>query len=83
MYEVIVEKSVIKLLQRTPQPYFCKIKAALNSLASNPRPNGYLKLKGRDAYRIRVADYRIIYEIKDEKLIVLIISIGHRKNVYD
>ena len=83
MYEVIVEKSVVKQLQKIPQPYYRKIKIALNSLATHPRPNGYLKLKGREGYRIRVADYRIIYEIKDEQLIILIISIAHRKDVYE
>ena len=83
MYEVIVEKSVVKQLQKIPQPYFRKIKAALTSLGNNPRPNGYLKLKGRDGYRVRVGDYRIIYEIKDEQLIVLIITVSHRKDVYE
>jgi len=48
-------------------------------LSQNPRPNGFKKLKGRDAFRIRVADYRIIYEIFDETLVIDIIDLGHRK----
>ena len=52
-------------------------------LENNPRPIGYLKLKGRDAYRIRVADYRIIYEIFDDILLIDIINLGHRKDIYD
>jgi mRNA interferase RelE/StbE len=83
MYEVIVEKSVLKQLQKIPQPYYNKIKAALNNLVTDPRPNGYLKLKGREGYRIRVGDYRIIYEIKNEQLIVLVVSVAHRKDVYE
>jgi len=54
MYEVIIEKSVVKQLQKIPLPEYLKIKKALSALAHNPRPHGYLKLKGRDGYRIRV-----------------------------
>jgi mRNA interferase RelE/StbE len=82
MYEVIVEKSVLKQLQKVPQPFYRKIKEALTHLGNNPRPIGYLKLKGREGYRVRVGDYRIIYDIKDQQLIVLVISISHRKDVY-
>ena len=47
------------------------------------RPIGYKKLKGREAYRIRVGNYRIIYEIVDFELIVTIITLGHRKDIYN
>ena len=83
MYEVVIGKAVIKQLQKVPSADYKRIKAALTGLSSNPRPKGYLKLKGRDAYRIRVGDYRIIYEIKDNQLLVIIITIAHRKDVYD
>lgn len=83
MYEVIIEKSVVKQLQKLPVPEYNKIKKALAALAHNPRPHGYLKLKGRDGYRIRVGNYRIIYEIIDDKLIVIVITIAHRKDVYE
>ncbi len=75
MYDVIVEKSVVKQLQKISQPDYRKIKAALSQLANNPRPAGYLKLKGRSGYRIRIGDDRIIYEIIDNQLTVLIITI--------
>ncbi len=58
------------------------IKTAIAELADNPRPHGYKKLKGEDAYRIRVGHYRIIYEIDDERIIVTVVSAGHRKSVY-
>jgi len=83
MYEVVVGKQALKQLEKIPLIYYKKIKSALISLASDPRPQGYLKLKARDGYRIRVGNYRIIYEIQDDKLIVLIITIAHRKDVYE
>ncbi len=55
---------------------------AINKLEDNPRPHGVLKLKGRSGYRIRVGDYRIIYEIFDEVLLVDIVELGNRKDVY-
>jgi mRNA interferase RelE/StbE len=58
------------------------LSAAL-SLSENPRPYGYKKLVGRDAYRIRIGDYRIIYEIEDKIITVTVIDVGHRKEIYD
>lgn len=53
------------------------------SLGTNPRPDGYVKLKGSDnLFRVRVGPYRIIYTIQDDKLIVLVLEIGDRKDVY-
>ncbi len=56
---------------------------AIGSLADNPRPRGYKKLKGRDAYRIRTGDYRIIYNIYDRELVVDVIDLGHRRFIYE
>lgn len=83
MYQVLIEKQVQKRLAKIPPPYFNAIVEALQSLSSNPRPNGYKKLKGRPGYRIRVADYRIIYKIEDKILTILILHIAHRKDVYE
>jgi mRNA interferase RelE/StbE len=52
-------------------------------LELDPRPLGCKKLKGRDAYRIRIGDYRVIYEINDGRLIVTVVTIGHRREVYE
>ncbi len=52
------------------------------ALAENPRPTGCIKLTGMEAYRIRVGDYRIVYEITDRVLIVTVIDVGHRREVY-
>lgn len=82
MYKVRVERKVQKELARIPEPYYSNLKAAILDLGNNPRPQGYKKLKGRDGYRIRVADYRIIYEVRDNFLLVDVIDLGHRKDVY-
>ena len=54
----------------------------IHSLASNPRPQDCKKLKKRNAWRVRKGAYRIIYEIHDNKLLVIVIGVGHRKDVY-
>ena len=73
------QKKLDKLSDSIAEPLF----NAIADLEEDPRPNGYRKLKGRDGYRIRVGDYRIIYEIYDHELIVDIITLGHRKDIYD
>ena len=64
------------------EPFYSTIKTAIYSLANNPRPQGFKKLRNRDGYRIRVADYRIIYDIFDNLLVVDVIDLGHRKDIY-
>lgn len=81
-YQVILKKRTLKVLEEINEPYYTSIKTAIYNLADNPRPLGYKKLKGRNGYRIRVADYRIIYEILDNTLLVDVIAIGHRKDIY-
>jgi len=55
---------------------------AVRALASDPRPSGCKKLSGRPAWRIRIGPYRVIYEIHDDRLLVLVVTIGDRKDVY-
>jgi mRNA interferase RelE/StbE len=82
MYKVRVERKAQKKLSKIPEPYYSNLKTSILDLGKNPRPQGYKKLKGRDGYRIRVADYRIIYEIQDRVLLVDVIDLGHRKDIY-
>ncbi|PZV76784.1 mRNA interferase RelE/StbE [Algoriphagus aquaeductus] len=82
-YQIAIKKSAIKSLSKIPEPYFSSLKEAIYNLAENPRPVGYKKLKGRDAFRIRVSDYRIIYEIEDSILTIEVIAIGHRRDIYE
>jgi mRNA interferase RelE/StbE len=82
MYSVFIEKLAEKQLAKIPPPHFNRITKALQSLSTNPRPSGCKKLKGRDGYRIRVGDYRIIYTIEDDVLKVYVIDIGYRREIY-
>ena len=83
MYKLLIEKHVEKQLAKISEPIYSQIKSAINELAINPRPHGYLKLKGRNGYRIKQGNYRIIYDINDQILTVYILEAGHRKDIYD
>ena len=82
-YSVNFKRHVLKELAKINEPFYSHIKQAIYSLADNPRPQGYKKLKGRDGYRIRVGNYRIIYDVFDSELVVDIIALGHRKDIYE
>ena len=81
-YTVLIERYAQKQIMKLDKKIIPVIKSAIATLADNPRPYGYKKLKGEDAYRIRVGDYRVIYEIDDGKIIVTVVSVGHRKDIY-
>lgn len=81
-YRVTVTPAADKIIARLPKDLRARITTRLVALSANPRPPGAIKLSGQDAYRIRVGDYRIIYTIHDDRLIVLIVDVGHRRDVY-
>lgn len=81
-YSVVISEYALKQLKKLDKSMIPKIKEAISALQENPRPFGYKKLKGEDAYRIRLGNYRVIYEIHDNKLIVVVIDIDHRKQIY-
>ena len=81
-YELFIERRAQKQLAKIPEPDRGRIVAAVGGLAEEPRPSGVEKLTGREAWRIRVGDYRIIYEIHDQKLMVLVVALGHRREIY-
>ena len=83
MYQVVIEKQVQKQLTKIRSTDYNKVVEALRSLAINPRPHGCKKLQGRAGYRVRIGDYRIIYNINDNILTVFVLSIGHRRDVYE
>ncbi|RKX90390.1 MAG: type II toxin-antitoxin system RelE/ParE family toxin [Spirochaetes bacterium] len=74
--------SAQKILSKINRQEQERIIAAINSLTNTPRPSGCKKLSGRPAWRIRIGFYRVIYEIQDNKLIVTVVHIGHRREVY-
>jgi mRNA interferase RelE/StbE len=81
-YRVIVRKSVSKDLKGVPKQDVRRILSAIQSLAEEPRPPGAKKLSGQERYRLRQGDYRILYEIEDDRLIVCVVRVGNRRDVY-
>lgn len=82
-YSLSFSKQAVKDLEKISNPFYTNIKQAISNLAENPRPNGYIKLKNRNGYRIRIGNYRVLYDIFDSILTIEIITLGHRKNIYD
>jgi mRNA interferase RelE/StbE len=81
-YELVFRKSVAKDLRAFPKQEVKRVMQRIRSLADDPRPAGCEKLSGQERYRVRQGAYRIIYEIEDSRLIVLIVKVGHRRDVY-
>ena len=81
-YSVLIVSSALKSLRKIPESIKKTIDNKILLLSENPRPPGCKKLIADDAWRMRVGDYRIIYEIHDEKILVIVIKIGNRKEVY-
>ncbi|HOW81830.1 MAG TPA: type II toxin-antitoxin system RelE/ParE family toxin [Spirochaetota bacterium] len=82
MFEIFLTSSAFRDYKLIPESEVEHINKAIDALTINPRPRGYKKLKNRDAFRIRSGNYRIIYEIKDNTLIIIVVRIRHRKEVY-
>ncbi|MBN1590961.1 MAG: type II toxin-antitoxin system RelE/ParE family toxin [Pirellulales bacterium] len=82
-YRVEVKPSAADALAKIPQPHRGRIARKIDRLADNPRPRGSILLEGPSAlYRVRVGDYRIVYQIQDAALVVLVVRIGQRGDVY-
>lgn len=81
-YRITFKKSVTRDFKVIPKSDIKKILAKIDTLAVNPRRDGAIKLQGRDLYRIRQGLYRIIYEIRDNDLVIQVIKVGHRSDVY-
>ena len=81
-YELVFRKSVAKDLRVFPKQDVKRIMQRIRVLADDPRPSGCEKLSGQERYRIRQGVFRIIYEIEDSRLVVLIVKVGHRRDVY-
>ena len=81
-YQVTVMPAADQAINKLPTQIRRRIADRLVMLAENPRGFGSVKLQGEDAYRVRVGDYRIIYAIHDQRLIVFVIDVGHRRDVY-
>ena len=81
-YSVHILRRAQKQLSKMDRQDQPRIISAIRSLADNPRPEGCRKFSGRPAWRIRIGSYRVIYEIDHDQIRVLVVAVGHRKDVY-
>jgi mRNA interferase RelE/StbE len=81
-YQVIIRDAAQKSLAALPHQDYINVRNAIAALGANPRPHGCKKLRGRDGWRIRVGNYRVIYRIDDPSRIVRVTHVGHRGDVY-
>ncbi|HED37773.1 MAG TPA: type II toxin-antitoxin system RelE/ParE family toxin [Ignavibacteria bacterium] len=82
MHKIEILASADKALKKINPKDRALIAGEINKLSKNPRPYGYKKLKGTKFYRIRIGNFRVIYQINNKKLLVLVVRIAHRKEVY-
>ncbi len=82
MYEVVIPRRVRRRIARLPESVYRRVLAAIRGLREEPRPRGSLKMTNRDERRMRVGDYRVIYEVDDEERVVTILQVGHRRDIY-
>jgi mRNA interferase RelE/StbE len=81
-YSLAFKKSVAKDLRKFPRKDVKRILECIERLREYPRSEGCIKLSGQERYRVRIGVYRIIYEIQDSRLIILIVKVAHRSSVY-
>ena len=82
-YRLLIKPSAVKEIEAIPlKRERRRLVEHLAGLAENPRPVGVEKLSGRDKYRLRQGRYRILYAIEDQNLLVYVVKVGHRKDVY-
>lgn len=83
-YDVRLDRAAAKLLRKLDRPVQARLVAVIATLANDPRPSGVVALAGHPGLlRIRVGDYRVVYTIDDDVLVVLVVHLGHRSHVYD
>jgi len=81
-YTVFILRRAQKELAQLPKETYEHVRDTIRNLGKEPRPHGSIKLTGREGWRIRVRDYRVVYEIDDQRQVVTIFHIGHRRDVY-
>ena len=83
-YRIEVAPAAVRQLRKLDRVAQRRVQAAIELLASEPRPSGAKKLVGGDGeWRVRTGEYRIVYEIHDNVLLVLVVAVGHRRDIYE
>lgn len=82
-YEIVLKPSAKRTLDDLPKSDKIRVIEALEKLADNPRHHGVIKLESEtDLYRVRIGNYRAVFTIEDDRLVVLVLKIGHRREIY-
>ncbi|MFQ5874520.1 MAG: type II toxin-antitoxin system RelE/ParE family toxin [Dehalococcoidia bacterium] len=81
-YQVRAVPAAEREIEKLPSSVHTRISGRILSLEDNPRPRGTRKLSGREEYRLRVGDYRVLYTIDDSNRVVIVFAVGHRREVY-
>lgn len=82
-YRIELRPAAVRALKRIDHQDRDRIRGAIALLGEDPRPPGAKALQGRPGFRVRIGDYRVIYTVDDDILIVVMITLGHRRDVYD
>ncbi len=82
-YRIELRPAALRSLRKLDPQIRRRVQGAIALLAEDPRPPSAKKLKGRDAFRVRVGNYRVIYTVEDDVLLVVVVTLGHRRDVYD
>lgn len=82
-YRIELRPAAVRALRKLDPPIARRLRGAICLLAQDPRPPAARPLKGRPGLRVRVGDYRIIYTVVDDVLLVVVVTLGHRRDVYD
>jgi len=82
-YRIELRPAALRSLRKLDPQVRRRIQGAIALLAEDPRPPNARKLKGRDAFRVRTGSYRVIYTIEDDKLLIVVVTLGHRRDVYE
>lgn len=83
IYRVLIQPSAVRELKKLEPRARQRIASVIDALAEEPRPPGARKLVGRkDDYRLRVGDFRVLYRIRNRELVVLVVKVGHRRDIY-
>lgn len=82
-YRLVLHKAAVREIRKLPKQTRARVKTAIDGLSARPVPPGAARLKGRTAaYRLRVCDYRVIYEVHATEIVIYIIGVAHRREVY-
>jgi mRNA interferase RelE/StbE len=82
-YRIELRPAAVRALRKLDKPTRLRIQGVIALLAEDPRPPAARALQGRPGWRVRVGDYRVIYTVADDVLLVLIVALGHRREIYD